>query len=118
MQPEEPDHAQARTRLLKPSWLLRLVIAGCLLLVLLAGAAIFVSLKWTLVLVAFAGITPLILADPIAEIFAQRAERKRCQPGLWYVVDVKREQEHYGALRAHRFFGHPIDRGKKRGRSA
>ncbi|MEM7804471.1 MAG: hypothetical protein AAF545_06060 [Pseudomonadota bacterium] len=97
-----------RIRLLKPS--AELYVAVGLLIVAIAvviglscrtyGIALF----WSLIF----GFGPLGLVPLICSALAQRAEQRQVGPGTWYVIDVEREKNRYGPLRAHRLFGHPI----------
>ena len=89
------------------------MLALCILALTSLVGVIFHDLGVALMIVAFVGVGPLVLVEPVAEILARRAEQRREEPGTWYVVDIEREQKRYGVLRAHRFFGHPIGRGKK-----
>ena len=101
-----------RARLLKPSWALRIAVSIFVLMPSLAAAFIFRDSGWILLGVTLVGLAPIVLVEPIAELITKRAEAKRFPPSRWFKIDIKREQQFYGPLRARRLFGHPLGGGK------
>jgi positive regulator of sigma E activity len=99
-------------RLLKPSFVLYLLVGILVLIVAFIITYLFTNLATVFVISALIGLSPLILIKPFAYMIARHAESKGCGLNYWFVPDVEREKLHYGPLRAHRLFGHPIGRTK------
>jgi len=99
-------------RLLKPSSVLYLFVGVLIFLVALVIVLFFENMGMVFFITALIGVTPFILVKPLAYMIARKAESKGCGLNSWFVPDVEREKLHYGPLRAHRLFGHPIGRKK------
>jgi hypothetical protein len=107
------DSSVKYIRLLKPSFVLYLLV-GLLIYIIVSAFVYFIlnNVGTIIVISIFFGLSPLVFVKPIAYMIARTAESKGCGLSYWFVPDVEREKKHYGPLRANRLFGHPLGRKK------
>ena len=110
MTTSDEDSSVKHIRLLRATGLTRGLISLALFVVALIIGIMYGSVGLMLFIVGFVWASLLALVRPIGRAMSQHAEQRRIEPGLWFEIDVDREKERYGPIRAHRLFGHPLGR--------
>ena len=87
-------------RCLKPSFQLYIALGLIIFSLWVLSFIIYGFYGFDLFIAALSGVTPLVIATPLASYLTRKAEYKKIQPNFWFLVDKEAEKRRYGPLRA------------------